>query len=78
MNNFFLFLQALCWPNGSKVISSWFSGPEKNTVFGLYGTSAFAGGIFGTVLSVSIYILRTCMSSKTSRGSVICAQRKLE
>ncbi len=47
--------QSLCWPNGSKVLASWFTGPSKKTIFGLYGTSAFAGGILGTSLTVSQY-----------------------
>ena len=49
-----LIFQSLCWPNSSKVIASWFSGPEKKTVFGVYGTSAFAGGILGTSLTVGV------------------------
>ncbi|KAF6039041.1 hypothetical protein EB796_002658 [Bugula neritina] len=44
--------QSLCWPNCTKVLSSWFTEQQKNTVFGFFGTCAFAGGIIGTGLAV--------------------------
>lgn len=44
--------QALCWPSCSKVLNSWFTGDQRNSVFGLIGTSAFAGGVMGTTLAV--------------------------
>ncbi|XP_067929281.1 sugar phosphate exchanger 3-like isoform X2 [Watersipora subatra] len=49
-----LFLNGLaqCWPNCTKILSCWFTDGQKNSVFGLFGTCAFAGGIIGTGLAV--------------------------
>ncbi|XP_064607504.1 uncharacterized protein LOC135471968 [Liolophura sinensis] len=44
--------QSQCWPSSGKAVSAWFSDSSRNTVFGAYGTSAFAGGIIGTTLAV--------------------------
>ncbi|XP_013395114.1 putative glycerol-3-phosphate transporter 5 isoform X1 [Lingula anatina] len=49
--------QSLCWPSCSKTIGAWFSDSTRNTVFGIYGTSAFAGGIAGTSLAVYLQSL---------------------
>ncbi|KAH3820537.1 uncharacterized protein LOC127832346 [Dreissena polymorpha] len=53
---FLLFLngssQAQCWPNAMKALGSWYPDSVRNTVFGLFGTCAFAGGIIGTSLAV--------------------------
>jgi ACS family hexuronate transporter-like MFS transporter len=45
--------QSLAWPGAVKGVVSWFPGEEKNTVLGLLGTSAFAGGFLGTFVAVS-------------------------
>ncbi|XP_014663692.1 PREDICTED: sugar phosphate exchanger 3-like isoform X4 [Priapulus caudatus] len=44
--------QSQCWPNFIKIIGLWFTNSNRNTVFGIYGTCAFAGGIAGTSLAV--------------------------
>ncbi|XP_025108745.1 putative glycerol-3-phosphate transporter 5 isoform X1 [Pomacea canaliculata] len=60
-NNFNLFwvllfingtAQAQCWPNCTKVLLSWFSDEVRNSIFGMFGTCAFAGGVIGTMLAV--------------------------
>jgi len=37
-----------------KSLTNWFSDQQRTTVFGLFGTSSFAGGILGTAMAVSI------------------------
>lgn len=53
---FLLFLngtaQAQCWPNCMKSLGAWFPDNVRNSVFGMFGTCAFAGGIGGTALAV--------------------------
>lgn len=55
---FFIFLflngtaQAQCWPNCMKTLGSWYPDKVRNSVFGIFGTCAFAGGIIGTALAV--------------------------
>ncbi|KAK6993986.1 glycerol-3-phosphate transporter 5 [Biomphalaria glabrata] len=44
--------QSQCWPNCTKGLLCWFSDAVKNSMFGMFGTCAFAGGIVGTMLSV--------------------------
>ncbi|ESO91510.1 hypothetical protein LOTGIDRAFT_228870 [Lottia gigantea] len=44
--------QSQCWPNCTKILLSWFSDSIRNSVFGMYGTCAFSGGIIGTVSAV--------------------------
>ncbi|XP_053377158.1 uncharacterized protein LOC123529818 isoform X2 [Mercenaria mercenaria] len=44
--------QAQCWPNCMKAIGSWYPDKVRNSVFGMFGTCAFAGGIIGTALAV--------------------------
>ncbi|GAB1603688.1 sugar phosphate exchanger 3-like [Argonauta hians] len=46
--------QSLCWPNCVKIVGLWFPDKVRNSVFGIYGTSAFGGGIMGTALAVFI------------------------
>ena len=46
-------LQATCWPNCVRAISSWYPDKQKATIFGMWGTCTFAGGLIGTVLAVS-------------------------
>lgn len=62
--------QAQCWPNCSKTIEAWFPDEIRNTIFGIYGTCAFAGGIAGTALAVflqaaygwrEIFIVPSCV-----------------
>jgi len=62
-SSFFLFFvmlflngsaQSQCWANCTKVLLSWFSDAVKNSVFGMFGTCCFAGGIGGTMLAVYI------------------------
>lgn len=60
-NNFYTFClllflngsaQAQCWPNCMKALGSWYPDKVRNSVFGMFGTCAFAGGIIGTALAV--------------------------
>lgn len=44
--------QAQCWPNCMKSLGAWYPDNVRNTVFGMFGTCAFAGGIGGTSLAV--------------------------
>lgn len=44
--------QSCCWPACSRALSDWFPDEQRNSVFGVFGTSAFAGGILGTSLAV--------------------------
>ncbi|XP_063438082.1 uncharacterized protein LOC134719066 [Mytilus trossulus] len=44
--------QAQCWPNCMKSLGAWYPDSVRNTVFGMFGTCAFAGGIGGTALAV--------------------------
>ncbi|CAI9720523.1 glucose-6-phosphate exchanger SLC37A2-like [Octopus vulgaris] len=44
--------QAQCWPNCVKVLGEWFPERIRNSVFGMFGTCAFGGGIIGTALAV--------------------------
>jgi len=46
--------QSTAWPNCVKSLTSWFSDKQRTTVFGLFGTSSFAGGILGTALAVQL------------------------
>ncbi|WAR25463.1 G6PT3-like protein [Mya arenaria] len=41
-----------CWPSAIKAVGSWFPDNVLNSVFGVYGTCTFAGGIIGTALAV--------------------------
>ena len=50
-----VFLQAQCWPNCMKILGSWYPDKVRNSVFGIFGTCAFVGGIVGTALAVSTY-----------------------
>lgn len=36
-----------------KALGSWYPDKVRNSVFGMFGTCAFAGGIIGTALAVS-------------------------
>ncbi|XP_068714575.1 uncharacterized protein [Montipora foliosa] len=51
--------QSTAWPNCVKSLTSWFSDQRRTTVFGLFGTSSFAGGIFGTALAVQLQSVYT-------------------
>lgn len=60
-SNFFVFCvllflngtaQAQCWPNCMKALGAWYPDKVRNSVFGMFGTCAFAGGIMGTALTV--------------------------
>ncbi|XP_041347592.1 putative glycerol-3-phosphate transporter 5 isoform X2 [Gigantopelta aegis] len=44
--------QAHCWPNCTKALLSWFPDKVRNSVFGMFGTCAFSGGILGTIIAV--------------------------
>lgn len=44
--------QAQCWPNCIKCLGSWYPDSVRNSMFGMFGTCAFAGGIMGTSLAV--------------------------
>ncbi|BFZ08995.1 hypothetical protein BsWGS_12034 [Bradybaena similaris] len=46
--------QSQCWPNCTKGLLCWFSDAVRNTMFGMFGTCAFAGGIIGTMFAVYI------------------------
>ena len=44
--------QSCCWPACARSLADWFPDDRRNSVFGLFGTSAFSGGILGIVLAV--------------------------
>ena len=44
--------QALCWPASCSLLSKWFPDEIRSTIFGLYGSSCFIGGIGGTAVAV--------------------------
>lgn len=46
--------QGLCWPNVCKILGSWYPDKSRNSIFGIFGTCAFAGGMIGTILAVHI------------------------
>ncbi|KAM7439856.1 hypothetical protein ABFA07_010825 [Porites harrisoni] len=46
--------QSTAWPNCVKTLTNWFSDKQRMTVFGLFGTSSFAGGILGTAMAVQL------------------------
>lgn len=50
---YMLFFQSQCWPNVTKVLMSWFTDDVVNSIFGLFGTCIFGGGIIATVVAVS-------------------------
>jgi len=51
--------QASLWPNCVKSLSAWYSSAKLATIFGLWGTCMFAGGIMGTGLAVRLQMLYT-------------------
>ncbi|XP_037079274.1 putative glycerol-3-phosphate transporter 3 [Pollicipes pollicipes] len=46
--------QSCCWPACARALADWFPDERRNSVFGLFGTSAFAGGILGTAMAVAL------------------------
>ncbi|XP_069101723.1 sugar phosphate exchanger 3-like [Argopecten irradians] len=44
--------QSQCWPNCMKSLGAWYPDRVRNSIFGMFGTCAFAGGIMGTGLAV--------------------------
>lgn len=44
--------QALCWPAACSLLSLWFSDDSRNSIFGIFGTCCFVGGLAGTGLAV--------------------------
>jgi len=46
-----------------KSLGAWFPDNVRNSVFGMFGTCAFAGGIGGTALAVCIYFNNKLISS---------------
>ena len=44
--------QATAWPNCVKALSSWYSNEHRASIFGLWGTCIFVGGVVGTSLTV--------------------------
>ncbi|KAF0297889.1 Glucose-6-phosphate exchanger SLC37A2 [Amphibalanus amphitrite] len=44
--------QSCCWPACARSLAEWFPDNRRNSVFGLFGTSAFGGGILGTAVAV--------------------------
>lgn len=46
--------QATLWPNCVKSLSEWYDDEQRATIFGIWGTCTFAGGIFGTALAVQL------------------------
>lgn len=55
---FLLFLngtsQATAWPNCVKSLGAWFNDQQRTTIYGLFGTCSFAGGILGSALAVHL------------------------
>ncbi|XP_028397736.1 sugar phosphate exchanger 3-like isoform X2 [Dendronephthya gigantea] len=49
--------QAVAWPNCVKALSSWYSDEHRASIFGLWGTCIFAGGIMGTSLTVYLQFI---------------------
>ena len=46
--------QASLWPNCVKSLSDWYDSGNLATIFGLWGTCMFTGGIIGTALAVRL------------------------
>jgi len=46
--------QASLWPNCVKSLSQWYDDENRSTIFGMWGTCVFAGGIVGTALAVQL------------------------
>ncbi|XP_018006387.1 glucose-6-phosphate exchanger SLC37A2-like [Hyalella azteca] len=44
--------QALGWPTCSSILTDWFHHSERNSAFGIFGTSAFGGSVLATYLAV--------------------------
>lgn len=49
--------QSTAWPNAVKSLTGWFTNQQRMTIFGLFGTSSFAGGILGTAMAVQLLSL---------------------
>lgn len=49
--------QATLWPNCVKSLGAWYSNEKLATIFGIWGTCIFAGGILGTGLAVRLQAL---------------------
>lgn len=46
--------QATLWGNCVKSLSGWYNSDQKATIFGIWGTCTFAGGIIGTAMAVQL------------------------
>lgn len=61
-------IQSTAWPNCVKSLTNWFSDQQRTTVFGLFGTSSFVGGILGTAMAVSIvFNVQSCKEIMSCR-----------
>ncbi|XP_030855909.1 glucose-6-phosphate exchanger SLC37A2 [Strongylocentrotus purpuratus] len=49
--------QSQAWPSCTKILGQCFSTQQRNSLFGIWGTCTFAGGIFGT--AVAVYLRAT-------------------
>jgi hypothetical protein len=54
-----------------KSLGAWFPDNVRNSVFGMFGTCAFAGGIGGTALAVCIYFNNKLISSNNGHDSLL-------
>ncbi|XP_066955096.1 uncharacterized protein [Macrobrachium rosenbergii] len=48
--------QSLCWPAACSLLSKWFPDDARNSVFGMFGTCCFVGGLAGTGLAVYLQV----------------------
>ncbi|XP_072025555.1 glucose-6-phosphate exchanger SLC37A2-like [Amphiura filiformis] len=46
--------QSQAWPSCVKAIGKWFSQAERTSIFGIWGTCTFGGGVMGTMLAVHL------------------------
>lgn len=80
----FFFIKAQCWPNCIKCLGSWYPDSVRNSMFGMFGTCAFAGGIMGTSLAVStlmmnlMYLSINYSLAKNIYYTSICVRRPLK
>ncbi|XP_054751908.1 uncharacterized protein LOC129257572 [Lytechinus pictus] len=49
--------QSQAWPSCTKILGQCFNTQQRNSLFGIWGTCTFAGGIFGT--AVAVYLRAT-------------------
>ncbi|KAK7077144.1 hypothetical protein SK128_018678 [Halocaridina rubra] len=63
--------QALCWPATCSLLSRWYSDESRNSIFGMFGTCCFVGGLAGTGLAVYLQALYGWRSVFLPPGSFV-------